>query len=166
MNTQLKCAVAAGVALVATTASVVQASADGADSAAKEAQMSANHQLTGVWTVTVDPLPNPGGDQPPFESTLAFGGANVVNEISSRMATVSAGLGTWEKVGDSTYRSHWLKYRFDGTGAYIGKTVVTEDITVLGKRRYTGAAVTQVVDASGAVVAQFESEVSARRLAP
>ena len=65
-----------------------------------------------------------------------------------------------------TYRTSWVKYRFDGTGAYIGKTVVTERITVLGKRTYQGRATTRVIDSTGAMVAQFESEVAAQRLEP
>lgn len=166
MKTQLKAAAVGGVAILATTACLVQASAEDTAPSGKEAQMSGKHSLKGVWTVTVDPLPNPGGDPPPFESTLAFGGAHVVNEITSRMDTVSAGLGTWERTGKGTYRSHWLKYRFDSTGAYIGKTVVTEDITVLGKNHYEGAAVTQVIDSAGNVVAQIESDVTAERLEP
>lgn len=166
MKTQLK-ATAAGVVLVATTATLVQTSAEGSVHATgSEAAMSASNSLEGVWAVTVDPLPNPGGNQPPFESTLAFDASHVLNEITSRLTSTSAGLGAWEKVGDSTYRTQWLKYRFDGTGAYIGKTVITEDITVIGKRRYSGRARTQVIDASGAVVAQFEPEVAAERLTP
>lgn len=157
---------AAGAVLIASTAGAVRASADSGESVADGSPRASGHPLTGVWTVTVDPLPNPGGDQPPFESTLAFGRASVVNEITSRVGSASAGLGTWEKVGDSTYRTRWLKYRFDGTGAYIGKTVVTEDITVVGSQRYRGRAVTQIVDSAGAVVAQFESEVAAERLQP
>ncbi len=39
------------------------------------------------------------------------------------------------KTPRTTYRTRWLKYRFDGTGAYIGKTVVTEEITVIGRHR-------------------------------
>lgn len=125
-----------------------------------------NHPLTGVWIATVDPRPDPTGDQPPFESTLAYGRAHLVHEITSRTASASAGLGAWEKVAESTYVIRFAKYRFDPTGAYLGKTVVTEEITVLGAQRYRGSARTQVVDTSGAVVAEFESDVSAQRLTP
>lgn len=180
MNTNRKLAGAvAGTALIALSAVAVQAgteSAGAARVASKElvdptpqprpARASGGSSLSGAWIATVDPLPNPAGDQPPFESTLAYSRSHVVNEITSRATSTSAGLGAWEKVGDSTYRTRWQKYRFDGTGAYLGRTVVTEEITVVGKNRYEGRARTQVVDSSGAVVAQFESEVAAARLTP
>ena len=169
MRNHLKIAAAiGGTALIATSATAVPAGAMvvSESSASTQAPAGKDHPLTGVWTATIDPLPNPAGDQPPFESTLAYARSHVLNEITSRATSTSAGLGAWTKVGDSTYRTSWVKYRFDGTGAYIGKTVVTERITVLGKRSYEGRALTRVVDSSGAVVAQFESQVAATRLTP
>lgn len=121
------------------------------------------HSLEGTWIVTVDPLATPAGDPSPFESTLAYLEEHVVTEITSR-APSTAGLGGWRKVGPSTYRTTWHKYRFDGTGAYIGKTLVTETIELTGKETYTAQAMTKILNPAGTVVAQFESEASAIRM--
>lgn len=170
LKTNLKIAGAlAGTALFVSTSGAVQAGAmnPSQDPGPKsEAAGGSSRSLTGVWTATVDPLSTPEGNQPPFESTLSYDRANVVNEITSKVTSTSAGLGSWEKVGDSTYRTSWLKYRFDATGAYIGKTVVVEEINVTGTGAYQGRAQTKIIDTSGAVVAQFESEVAAERMAP
>ena len=64
----------------------------------------------------------------------------------------------------STYTTSWHKYRFDATGAFIGKTVITETIELTGDTTYTARAVTQIVSPTGAVVAQFESDATAVRM--
>lgn len=148
-------AAVAGLALL--SAGITQSSAG-----AEENTMPAR-SLQGTWVVTVDPSATPAGDPPPFESTLAYLDDHVVTEITSR-APSSAGLGGWRKVGGSTYRSTFLKYRFDGTGAYVGKTVVTETIQLTGKETYTARALTKIINPAGVVVAQFESEASAVRM--
>ena len=150
-------AAAAGVALL--TAGISQASAG-----AEEADMDKKHGLTGTWVVTVDPRPTPAGDQPPFESTLAYSDEHVVSEITTRGAPSTAGLGGWRKVDGSTYTTSWHKYRFDATGAFIGKTVITETIELTGDTTYTARAVTQIVSPTGTVVAQFESDATAVRM--
>ena len=159
MTRRLISASAATVAVLAIGAGVAEA-----DTHAKEGIVNGNNTLAGVWTVTVDPRPTPAGDQPPFESTLAYGPAQVVNEITSRAGVTSAGLGTWERVGGETYRTTWHKYRFDATGAYVGRTQVTEEITVTGPRTYSAHALTRVLTAGGAVVAQFESDAQGVRM--
>lgn len=158
MNRSIR-GVAASLAVLAVGLGALQASAEG-----KEGGMSDATTLKGVWVATVDPLPTPGGDQPPFESTLAYDASNVVNEITTRATMTSAGLGTWVKVGAQTYRASWHKYRFDATGAYVGRTLVTEEITVTGPATYTAHSVTKVISSTGAVVAQFESDASAERM--
>jgi len=150
-------AAAAGVALL--TAGISQASAG-----AEEADMDKKRGLTGTWVVTVDPRPTPAGDQPPFESTLAYFDEHVVSEITTRGAPSTAGLGGWRKVDGSTYTTSWHKYRFDATGAFIGKTVITETIELTGDTTYTARAVTQIVSPTGTVVAQFESDATAVRM--
>lgn len=146
----------AGVALV--SAGLAQSGAG-----AQESDMGAKHSLEGTWIVTVDPRPTPAGDQPPFESTLAYLDDHVVSEITSR-APSSAGLGGWRKVGGKTYRTTWHKYRFDATGAYVGRTVVTETIELTGKATYTAHSLTRILTPSGGVVAQFESDATGVRM--
>jgi len=147
---------AAGIALV--TAGIAQASAG-----AQESDMADRRSLEGTWIVTVDPRPTPAGDQPPFESTLAYLDDHVVTEITSR-APSSAGLGGWRKIGGKTYRTTWHKYRFDATGAYVGRTEVTETIELTGDASYTAHSVTKILNPAGGVVAQFESDASAVRM--
>ena len=119
--------------------------------------------LAGVWVVTVDPAASPAGDPPAFESTLAYSSDHVVSEITSR-AVSSAGLGRWRKTGAQTYGTSWWKYRFDATGAFVGKTVVTEQIEMMGEDDYSASSITRIVDPSGAVVAQFASAASGHRM--
>lgn len=123
------------------------------------------HSIVGAWRVTVDPQPTPGGDQPPFESILTFDKAQTVSEATSR-AAASAGLGAWQRTGEDTFRFVFEKYRFDSTGAYIGKTVVTEDVQLTGRNSYVGSAVTKIVTPANVVVAQFGSESSGVRITP
>ncbi len=134
----------------------------------------ASYSLKGTWQVVVDPQPTPGGDQPPFESTISFGQAQDVVEATAKSPTppgataafdMSTGLGTWVKTGPSSYHFVVQKYRFDATGAYIGKTVVSEDVTLTGPSDYTGQAVTRIFGAAGgAPTAQFTSVSQGTRL--
>lgn len=136
----------------------------------------ANYPLKGTWQVVVDPQPNPAGDQPAFESTISFGLAQDVTEATSRSATppgaagafdMTTGLGSWSRTGPSTYRFVVQKYRFDATGAYIGKTVIQEDVTMTSPSAYTGQALTKVYGpAGGAPTAQFTSTSQGTRMAP
>lgn len=132
--------------------------ADAADSAPRK------HSLEGVWIVMVDPGATPAGDPPPFESTLAYDDSHVVNEITSRAGSSSAGLGRWRRTGSDTFVTSWHKYRFDGSGAYIGKTVIREEIRLGSKSSYTARSVTRVMNPAGVVVAQFESEAVGTRM--
>ena len=132
-----------------------------ADGARRSAGM---HALEGVWVVTIDQAPTPAGDPPPFESTLAYDDAHVVSEITSRMTGVSAGLGSWQRTGPASFAATWHKYRFDSSGAYVGKTVVREAITMQDDDSYTAHAVVSVVNPGGGVVASFETEAVGNRL--
>ena len=134
----------------------------------QEAPMSTSgHPLRGTWQVLVDPRPAPDGtNPPPFESTIAYSGGHTVTEATSRATGVSEGLGSWERITGSTYEMTFQKYRFDGTGAYLGKTVITERITVTGPSSYQGESTSRIVDASGTVVAQFASTSAGTRLTP
>lgn len=147
-----------GLSLIAAGGIAVEANAD------KSSRAAAMHALEGVWVVTVDPAATPAGDPPPFESTLAYDEAHVVNEITSRMDGVSAGLGSWRRTGPESFATTWHKYRFDSSGTYIGKTVIREAITMQGADSYIAHAVTSVVNPAGGVVASFETEAVGNRM--
>lgn len=136
----------------------MEANADGSR------RTSGMHALVGVWKVTVDQAATPAGDPPPFESTLSYDEGHVVNEITSRMTGVSAGLGTWQRTGPSSFATTWHKYRFDSSGAYVGTTVVREAITIQDADSYTAHAVVNVVNPAGGVVASFETEAVGSRM--
>lgn len=135
---------------------------DGATASTKAAP---TYSITGTWKVTVELEPNPSGDQPPFESILSFDKARTVSETTSR-APSSAGLGAWQRVGESTFRFVVEKYRFDSTGAYVGKTVITERVQLTGPDSYVGSAHVKVLTPGNVVVAQFGSESRGVRMAP
>lgn len=157
-------------ALVLTTLAVLGVGAPVTAQAvsSQEAPMPATgNPLRGTWQVTVDPRPAPDGtNPPPFESTIAYNGGHTVTEATSRAGGSSAGVGSWERTAGSTYEMTFQKYRFDPTGAFIGKTVISEKITVTGASTYESVSTTRIIDASGAVVAQFSSDAEGTRLTP
>ena len=116
-----------------------------------------------MWVVTVDQAPTPAGDPPPFESTLSYDDAHVVNEITSRMTGVSAGLElAAHRAG--VVRDDLAQVPLRRSGAYIGKTVVREAITMQDADSYTAHAVVSVVNPVGGVVASFETEAVGNRM--
>jgi hypothetical protein len=71
---------------------------------------------------------------------------------------MTTGLGTWTRTGPATYRFIVQKYRFDATGAYIGKTVIQQDVTLTSPNEYTGQGITRIYGpVGGAPAAQFAS---------
>src|SRR5215468_8567258 len=108
--------------------------------------------ITGTWTVTVHP-----DGQPMFESTITFTSAGGLVEATSK-AVSSGGIGTWTRAGGGHFTVTFRKYRFDGTGAFIGTTVISEDDLVdASGNTYTGHATTKVIDLKGNVIASFTS---------
>ena len=125
------------------------------------AQAETSRQITGTWRVLVQPDGPPGAA--PFESTLVYTSTGSVVEATSKAPT-SAGLGTWERLGDGRYAMTVEKYRFNGP-TYVGKTVIeeTQQVEPDGSH-YTGRAVTTVLDAAGNVLATFASSATGERL--
>jgi hypothetical protein len=115
--------------------------------------------ITGTWTVTVHP-----DGQPSFQSTITFTSAGGLVEATSK-AVSSAGVGTWTRAGGGHFTITFRKYRFDGTGTFIGTTVISEDDLVdAGGTTYTGHATTKIIDAKGTVVTTFTSTAEAQRM--
>src|SRR5215472_2220623 len=105
----------AGLAMAACSKPAVAATSDDARS------------ITGTWTVTVHP-----NGQPSFQSTISYTSAGGVLEATSKStppgtASMTGGIGAWTRAGSGHFTTHFLKYRFDNTGKYIGTTDITED---------------------------------------
>jgi hypothetical protein len=121
--------------------------------------------ITGTWTVTVHPT-----GQPSFQSTITFTSAGGMVEATSKPSmpaggTMSGGIGTWTRTGGGHFTIHFLKYRFDSTGAFVGTTVITEDDLVdASGNTYTGSATTKVIAANGTVLQSFPSMSDAVRM--
>jgi hypothetical protein len=145
--------VAGGLALSACSKPASAASSDNARS------------IAGTWTVTVHP-----NGQPSFQSTITYTSAGGVIEATSKpappgTAAMTGGIGTWTRAGDGHVSTHFLKYRFDTTGAYIGTTDVTEDELVdASGNSYTGNATTRLMDKTGKVLMSFTSTSDAVRM--
>jgi hypothetical protein len=116
--------------------------------------------VAGTWTVTVDP----DGPPPPFQSTIAFMNGGSLVEATSKVPS-SAGVGTWSHGSNGQFSMTFVKYRFDGTGAFIGTTVVEETGVVdAGGDAYNGHATTRILNASGGVVTTFTSATHMERM--
>jgi hypothetical protein len=158
----------AGVAAVAVLAlvGVVPSGAGAAQDvgAPQDATSQPHHggrQLAGTWRVTVQPDGAPTAAA--FDSTLVYTSTGSVVETTSR-APSSAGLGVWDRLGAGRFEVVVEKYRFEGA-VFAGRTVVSErsQLTPDGSR-YTGRAVTTVLDASGRVLRTFASTATGVRL--
>ena len=118
-------------------------------------------QLAGTWRVTVQPDGLP--PSAAFASMLVYTSTGSVVETTSR-APSSAGLGTWDRRGAGRYEVVVQKYRFEGA-TFVGTTVVEETSQLEpGGARYTGRAVTTVLDAAGRVLRTFGSTATGVRL--
>lgn len=126
---------------------------------------SADYQLAGTWVYRVQLGAPPGQPTPPpFHATFVYTGDGSIIEITSRAGNLSAGLGVWKKTGPSTYRTKFYKYRFDGTGAYVGKTVVRETLVLSSRRHVTSTSTTDIYNASGDLVTHLENTAEGRRV--
>ena len=118
-------------------------------------------QLAGTWKVTVQPDGAPA--HAAFESLLVYTSTGSVVETTSR-APSSAGLGVWDRRGAGRYSVVVEKYRFEGA-VFVGRTVISETSQLAPDgSRYTGRAVTTVLDASGQVLRTFASTATGVRL--
>lgn len=117
-------------------------------------------QLAGTWKVTVQPDGAPASAA--FDSMLVYTSTGSVVETTSR-APSSAGLGVWDRRGAGRYSVVVEKYRFEGA-TYVGRTVIEETSRLAPDgARYTGRAVTTVLDASGQVLRTFGSTATGVR---
>jgi hypothetical protein len=139
-----------------TTATVVLGSATLAISANAQGPSHASEahpdrSIVGTWQMTIDPLPNPGGDPPPFPSLVQFAeGGTMTDSVSSVPASpalvalgangATSGLGAWQR------RGHTITFRFErfitDNGKYVARQLVTGTTTVSKDGKSQGGPVT------------------------
>jgi hypothetical protein len=119
--------------------------------------------LVGTWQVTIDPGAPGGGDA--FESTLAYTGSRQVMESTTMRPGSTEGLGAWKQVDRNTFRMTFVKYSFVN-GAYAGKSVIRETITLVDSATYRGQATATITDPAGNTVAVIPSTTVASRMLP
>ena len=152
-------AAVATVTVLALQGAVPSGAAGAAESAGGQGH-DRGRQLAGTWEVIVQPDGAPASAA--FSSMFVYTSTGSVVETTSR-APSSAGLGTWDRRGAGRYEVVVEKYRFDGP-AFVGRTVIEEaqQLSPDGSR-YTGRAVTTVLDASGRVLRTFTSTATGVR---
>lgn len=130
-----------------------------------ESPAAADYRLTGTWVYTVQLGAPPGQPTPPpFESTFVYTADGGIVEATSRAGHLSAGLGIWKKTGPSEYKTKFSKYRFDASGAYVGKTVVRESLVLSSRRTVTSTSSTDIYNAAGDLVTHLENTAEGQRV--
>lgn len=120
-------------------------------------------QLAGTWAVSVDP----DGEMPPaFRSTILYtdSGSLVETTMNRPPENVTAGLGTWERLGDGRFAVTLTKYRFVD-GEFVGTVLVEETAELAADGdSYVARATTTLLTPSGGVERSFSSVVTAERV--
>lgn len=158
-------AAAALVAPALNGAATAKAPASSGASVTPESRAVSDYKLTGTWVYTVQLGAPPGQPTPPpFESTFVYTADGGIVEATSRAGHLSAGLGIWRKTGPSEYQTKFYKYRFDATGAYVGKTVVRERLVLSSRRTVTSTSSTDIYNAAGDLVTHLENTAEGKRV--
>lgn len=157
--------IAVVAAALAVPAAISSATARSGTDVGSTATADPDYPLAGTWVYQVQLGAPPGQPAPPpFESTFVYTDEGSIIESTSRAGNLSAGLGRWKKIDDSTYRTKFYKYRFDATGAFVGKTVVQETLVVTSRRNVTSTSTTDIYNASGALVTHLENTAEGTRV--
>ena len=139
-------------------------------SAANAGPHNGSGTIVGAWRMTIDPLPNPGGDPPAFPSRISFARGGVVSGIASKFppgfTSASSDVGAWSQDGDTaTFVFEHFLYNANGFAAIqrvTATTVVTDD----GDRQ-TGTATATVLAPDGVtVLSSFRVTATGTRMAP
>ena len=124
-------------------------------------------ELDGTWLVTVDrPDPRPGAP-PTFRALLTFfpGGAMMETATSLPPSSRGPGHGQWVRIGDRTFASTFMFFRFDATGRFIGSLKVHRRMVLARSlRRFRAVATVEIFDADDNLVATERATEVGKRL--
>jgi len=114
-------------------------------------------ELEGTWSVELTPngpVP-PGFPPPPYRSLQTFTRGGVMME--SNQFSESVGHGVWTRLGPRKFKFTFEKLWLDpATAAYIGRTVVTDEIELNGTvPEYTGLGSGVEYDPAGSVLRSY-----------
>jgi hypothetical protein len=157
-------------AAVGTTAVAGLLAATLAGSAAQADPDKASVRIVGAWRMTIDPLPNPGGDPPAFPSRISFARGGVVAGVASKVppgfTAASADVGAWSQRG-RTATFTFEHFLFNASG-FAGVQRVTARMTVSKDgTTQSGSATATVLGADGTtVLSSFQVAASGTRMTP
>ena len=126
--------------------------------------------IVGSWRMSIDPLPNPGGDPPPFPSRVAFSRGGVLVGTASKFppgfTSGSADVGAWSQDGD-TARFQFERFLYNANGfAGIQRVTATATVSADGETLAGPATATVLATDGTTVVASFQVAASGTRMAP
>jgi len=118
--------------------------------------------LAGAWTVTVNrPAP-----LPPLQSLQVFSTKGGVVEMANEaQASRTPAFGTWERIEGHLYAATAVFFRFDATGAYVGKQKINRTILIAPDgQTFTHVAQVTVYNAAGVAVTSFVVRAAGERM--
>ena len=130
----------------------------------------ASGTIVGSWRMTIDPLPNPGGDPPAFPSRISFSRGGVVAGTASRFppgfTSASSDVGAWSQAGDTaTFTFEHFLYNANGF-AGIQRVTATTSVSEDGNTQ-TGSATATVLATDGTtILSSFRVAATGTRMAP
>ncbi|MCU0266585.1 MAG: hypothetical protein MUC45_10835 [Actinomycetia bacterium] len=141
-----------------------------ASSAAASGTSTTYLSVAGAWRMTIDPLPNPGGDPPPFVSRIAFAHGGVVTESASKyppgFVAGSAGIGAWKQHRDRVTFT-FERFLYDANGfAAIQRVEGHATVGAKGQTQGGPATATLLAPDGQTVLASFGVQSSGTRLKP
>ncbi len=155
-------------ATVLTGVVATSAAASGPDSPSKGHPE--HGSIVGAWRMTIDPVPNPGGDPPPFTTRIAFARGGVVTESASKyppgFVGGTSGIGAWTQDHDKvTFTFEKFLYSANGFAAIQrvqGSVIVAAD----GQTQGGPATATLLAPDGQTVLSSFGVQSSGTRMQP
>ena len=122
-------------------------------------------QLVGTWLATITLNPAPPGDPPSFPAMRTFQRGGVAMETSASTPYRSPSHGVWERLGDHSYAATFSFFRFNSQGQYVGTARVKLNLELeQDGDTYTGSAVFEIFNPSGALIVTGNTTEEGQRL--